>query len=189
MTRQEFIAAALARMLVQYKTAANLRAVISSLAGQSYDELAAIAAAMDAEVLDTATGEQLDGFGKILNVPRGLMDDTHYRAALILKIAENFSEGTTEDLISIFGQIMTATSVQAWDFPPASFGLQAQYPTVPDPVNARTTVEACKVAGVGIGFLSYTTNPPFAFLEDPDPDGLGFDDGSGTIGGYLAASF
>ena len=28
-----------------------------------------------------------------------------------------------------------------------------------------------------------------AFLEDPDPDGLGFDDGSGTIGGYLAASF
>ena len=58
-------------------------------------------------------------------------------------------------------------------------------------INARIAIETCKAAGTEITALSYTTSPRFMFFETDDliGDTLGFDDGSGTLGGILAGNF
>ena len=180
---------ALDRLLYQYKNAVNLKAIVANLAGQSQGEEDALQDIMSYEYLPIAVGEQLDGYGKLLGVSRGTLADDAYRNMIYLKIFENFSEGTAEDLIHIFGSFTRAAQVVVMELIPATISLFAVDANEPDVSAARAAVEACKAAAVAIDSLGLIFTPPLAFYEDPDPTGVGLDDGSGTVGGYLAASF
>lgn len=180
---------ALDRLLYQYKAAENLKAIVAKLAEQSQDEEDTLQDVMSYENLAIAVGEQLDGYGAVLGVSRGTMADDAYRNMIYLKIFENFSEGTAEDLIHIYGSFTRAEFVQVMELSPATISLFAINPNDPDVAAARAAVETCKAAGVAIDTLSLVFTPPLVFAEDPDPTGVGLDDGSGTVGGFLAASF
>ena len=89
--------------------------------------------------------------------------------------------------------------VTLFEYQPATFSLQVNFgesnfappADLADAlINARAAIENSKVAGVGM-MLSYSLSPRFTFFEDLDMQGdaLGFDDGSGTVGGYLSAAF
>jgi len=181
---------AIDRLLHQYKEAENLKSVVRTIADQCYYEVDTLETILSSESLSTAIGEQLDGFGKILNLPRGSLSDSLYRTALYLKIYMVNSEGTIEDLVKIFGSLMNSDHVEIHEYFPAAFSIQASVPVEPDMETARTAVELCKAAGVEIGSLSLTTSPAFAFAEYVGPDETaGFDDGTGTVGGVLSTAF
>lgn len=183
----DHVQAALGRLLYQYSGAENLKNIVSALAQQSQDEEDALQAILAAEHIQTATGERLDGWGKILNVPRGTLSDDAYRAKLIMKIYGNYSEGSIENLITIFGFFMDSTDVELSEYFPASISLQANEPGSPDMVSARLAIEICKAAGVEISSLSASYSPAFAFYEySGGITTAGFDDGSGTVGGTLS---
>lgn len=119
------VSEALARRLYQYQNAGNLASIITALAQQSQDEEDTLQAVQPLEVFKTAAGEQLDGWGKILNVPRGTMLDFEYRARLAIKIAQINSEGSIPDLLNIFGGMMNAWKSELVEMFPATFALNA----------------------------------------------------------------
>ena len=198
------------RLLTQYQTATNLKAIVSAFGSIEAAREAALSDAITKRMLATATDEQLDEYGALLNVPRGGLTDDQFRAALYLKIYENFSEGTVENLIQIFGTVLGQAYglslgemiVTLNEYQPATISMQVNFgggDFAPPAdlenalINARIAVEQCKIAGVGIGLLSYSTHftgePPFGFFEDLRGDALGFDDGTQTLGGVFAAAF
>lgn len=170
-------AQALARLIEQYKGSTNIENVIKAIVPQTQDQEPVLDDLQLLRFLGAASGEQLDGLGRILDTPRAGLSDTDYRGLLTVKIAENFSEGTIEDLIGIFNALMDATKTQAIETFPAAFQLTAINGGVPilPLANVRISIERAKPAGVGIGALIQATADPFVF--DGDPDGFGFDDG------------
>jgi hypothetical protein len=198
-----FTDAYLSLLCQQYQGAPNLKAIVSAEAAQSFDMQSTAQAIPTAEALATATGEQLTGFGLLLNVARGTYTDDELRAQCYLTIFRNFSDGTAEDLIYIFQQMMAVPTTEGerlvvlTEYQPATFTLQANFPsgatlpTAAQLVATRAAIQACKASGTTIGMLSYTQYQPFGFSQDPDPqsDVLGLDDGSQTTGGLLAINF
>lgn len=121
----DHVAEALNRLMSQYSGATYLRAIVSALATQSQGEEDVLQDIMVKEIFQTAVGEQLDGWGTILNVPRGSFTDTEYRARLAIKVAQINSEGTIPDLINIFRQMTNAWKTQLVEMFPATIALHA----------------------------------------------------------------
>lgn len=178
---------ALSLLASQYKRSTNLRAIVSAIAAEVDQLETALMDLLEKCPLRTAEGAQLDGWGRILDAARLAMDDEDYRERLETRIAEIYSEGTTEDLVGIFYRLSGAESVELTEYPPAAVDLQAWEP---DPLIGWAGIKAAllgaKAAGVGLS-ASYAVAPAFAFLEDVRDDNAGFDDGTGTVGGILAA--
>lgn len=121
----DHVTESLNRLLYQYREAANIQSLIVALAQQSQDEEDALQDIIVKEMFDYAVGEQLDAWGAILNVQRGVMNDYDYRTRLRIKIAQMNSEGTITDLISIFQQMTNAAKVTLVELFPATIALSA----------------------------------------------------------------
>lgn len=167
---------ALARLIEQYKGSTNIENIIKAIVPQTQDQEPVLDDLQKLRFLGTATGEQLDGIGRILDTPRAGLDDVNYRTILTVKISENFSEGTIDNVAGIFSALMVAAKVQVDEIFPAAFRLTAidALPLLPL-ANVRISITRAKPAGVGIEALIEAPAIPFVF--DGDPDGLGFDDG------------
>jgi hypothetical protein len=161
-------ALATSRLILQYKDAANLGKILSVFIGQIQDLEDAMQQFGVKRALNTATGAQLDGWGKILNAPRPSTDDSIYRIFLYSKIAEYFSEGRIEDIVSIFKVLMGASIVELREFSPATITIMA---VAPHPIGDLTliaeSIRNAKAAGIKIGYLASAVEPAFAFLADP----------------------
>lgn len=117
---------ALSLLVSQYKNKPNLCALISAITAEC-DELETVFQDMFLKRdLSIAVGDQLDAFGKILDVARGTMTDEQMRAACYLKIYENYSEGTIEDLIRIFKGLTGAENILLHECWPATFTIQGE---------------------------------------------------------------
>lgn len=165
----------------------NLKNIITGFVEQTQDDEDMFQEFFLKRYLATAEGAQLDGLGLIIGDNRGTLNDTDYRARLYLKIFQNYSEGTIEDLLRIYDELMDPDSVVLSEIFPAEFSMMA---INPNPITDLTTVYnaifLAKAAGVGISFLGYTNGEPFfAFLDDTVGNTAGFADlgtpGSGGI--------
>lgn len=126
--------------------------------------------------LTTATGVQLDGWGRILNQGRGGLSDTDYRVLLLGVAAGYTSKGTPPQLIALFFKLVGGSLVEYAEPATAEFWLSV---TGPAPVASyaaiRAIMNAARPAGVTMN-LTYGPSPAFAFNEDPDPNTAGFAD-------------
>ncbi len=166
---------ALRRKMGQYvQDNPNLDAIIKAMVEQVQDEEDVLDDLLTKRGLAVAVGEQLDRLGGVLDTPRNGLADGLYRALLLIKIAENNSEGRIEELIDIFGTLMGATVTNLIEVFPAGFILQSidGTPIVGLP-EARISIERSKPAGVGINAL--IDAPASAFGFEGDPDALGFE--------------
>lgn len=175
------------RLILQYKDAENLQAIISAI-GNELEELEQVNSdLLNLRSIYTATNAQLDGWGEILDVPRAGRTDDEYRARLFIKIAEITSEGTAEDLIQLYLNLMDADWIEFHDYYPAAFHMLAKNGSpIGDTTDIRNAITAAKAAGVEYE-LFVSTSPAFAFLADPDPDTDGFSSlAAPTTGGILS---
>ncbi len=172
---------ALNRLIVQYKGAEFIEALIG-VEGDKAQELEAAFCSIDeqTELIDSE-GAQLDAWGTILNQGREGLSDPDYKIRLVEKIAEYNSEGTPEDLIDIFSVLMNADTIQYDEIYPAEFQLQA---INPNPIGTLSQVaqslNRAKPAGVGVNAIATTANP---FVFENDASGNGFDDFNAPGGG------
>jgi len=100
--------------------------------------------------IDDSEGVNLDVIGRIVNQPRGGVDDPTYRSYLRGRIAANRSSGTPEDLYSVFA-VLYGIPMRMIYFPGriASFILQLLTPITPDQASIGTAfLGAAKDAGV-----------------------------------------
>jgi len=176
------------RLMTQYKNATNLKKILGTFIDQVQDLEDVLQGYNTETALSTATGQQLDNMGKILNVPRSGYSDSVYRIILYTKIAQIFSEGNIENLISIYKTLMGANVIELNEQYPASITLLARDPSpIGDESLIVVAIREAKLAGVEVA-LMYSTTPAFAFLADPDTNTDGFSSVSApTTGGILSS--
>ena len=163
---------------------------------------AVIAQAQTGGLLSPAdsAGVWLDAIGKLIGQPRkgGAYplgeSDTDYRRKLRAAVLRNRSGGTAEDLIAVVSALLgdNAQTIHVSDCPPAAFTVSigvAVPLTSAEQVDIVDFVEAAKAAGVKVAGIAWYTDPTFAFDGFPDPPFAGYDDGSGTVGGFFAVYF
>jgi hypothetical protein len=161
-------------LLNQYQDAANLSSIIATFAGQTQELENALQEFFTKRSLAVATGAQLDVLGEILGMERGSYADATYRALLYLRVAQYNSEGTIEELIGIYKNIMGSSYVFFQELFPASFSMMAINPApIASPAEVFKIITNAKAAGIGNELLA-AVYPAFAFLDDP----------IGTTGGF-----
>jgi hypothetical protein len=191
---------AVATLPSQFIDKANIFGLWTGLAYPITDYEDALYWIQTAYTLDQGAGVQLDYLGQILNQPRlgGPYPvgepDADYVLKLRAAVLRNRSMGSAPELIAIFAALLGANYVgsQIFDTPPAAFVAAIWVSAALTPTEEQILGEFCdaaRAAGVGIRGLAWYTEPTFAFDGFPFPPFAGYDDGSGTVGGYYAKYF
>lgn len=177
---------ALRRLITQYKESPNIISLLNVFVQQIQDLEDTFFQLLQERSLFSAVGVQLDKLGTTLDQGRMGLSDDDYRVLLLIKISEINSEGTPEDLISIFKNIMRAQSVMYGEIYPAGFFMTA-IDADPFSIDIAAAIMGAKPAGVELYYLAQVVSPSFSFFDDPDPLGAGFGDtGDPDVGGWFS---
>jgi hypothetical protein len=156
--------AAITRLASQFKTKPRIQALVEDFIRPLdllEDEIFRV---LNFRWIDTATGQQLDGLGRIVGETRKGRNDQRYRLALRIRIAINVSKGTPEEVISIFSLVTGATDVRMYEYFPG----------------------VVEIYGNENFEYEYEFYGPDSFAFDGGVDGLGFGDVfDPTIGGVF----
>lgn len=148
----------------------NLQKVVKSLTLQAQELNTQEQLLITMRYLNTAEGEQLDGLGQILGLPRipGQSDQT-YREDLQFQIFVNQSNGTPEQMIQILKYLTDATEIWYIELYPAAYQMITNGLSFPDnPSDLIQAIQNTSPAGVSFAALTATYNVnPFVFSTDP----------------------
>lgn len=154
-------------------------AFVSAFAEEVQELEDAVWATIVERFLTTASGAQLDQYGRLLGVVRAGLNDDDYRAVLETTILVNRSSGEVDRLLTIATILLDREGIRYTPHYPAGFRLD--YDAGSTPVSAtrrRLAVEAiarARAAGIGIEVVLESVDPAFGF--DDDPTAYGFDEG------------
>lgn len=165
------------RLITQYKGKEKTEGLISSFV-QGLQEIENVANdfANKRSIFD-AEGIELDRWGTLLDEPRFGLNDGSYRIQLIAKVSQNLSEGTAEDLISMFKSLTRASYIIYSEIYPAEVSITAvDVDLLGDAARIRQVLNLAKAAGVKITSAIVTAANVFSFDGDTDPNSLGFGD-------------
>ena len=172
----DHIAQAVGKMITQYKDSPNLIGLVETTVKQIQDLEDAADGVLNLTSIFNAFGQQLDEWGIILDTPRQGLNDTDYRANLLIRIAQFNSQGAPSDLINIFNLLMRPASgnVQFDEIFPAGFCLTSidNDPLVPLQ-NVAEGIDISRAAGVSTVCLINAPANPFVFAGDPEGSGFG----------------
>lgn len=168
---------ALARLLYQFRGKPGVEGLIAFQAEQ-IQEIEDAAFDFTTKIpMQTAVGAVLDRWGVVLDEARLGDNDADFRSRLFFKVSRNISNGTPEELIRFFKELVQAESVQIYEVFPGVVvmtAVNAQNPA--DPVIVRAQLQQLAPAGVRIGYLATGGDDhPFAFAAHPNPNARGFD--------------
>lgn len=170
-------AQALARLLHAFTDKPLMRAAISAQTEEIQNLEDMLVDLLNGRWIDTAEGTILDRWGTVLNEPRFGLSDADYRIQLYAKIGQNTSEGTAEDMISIYKILTRAAYIVYTELEPGEVLMTA---VAVDPVGDTDRIvevlRRTKPAGVAIQSAAVVGANAFAFDGDADPNAGGFDD-------------
>ncbi len=127
--------------------------------------------------LSSATDAALDKVGAIVDEPRLGLDDEAYRRFIRAKILVNMSEGSPEELLTIFRAITGSDDCRHFDMFPGGFTLVTIRQTPMSDAEMRRVRRMmldAKAAGVAMELIEAL---PGYFGFDTDPDSTGFEIG------------
>ena len=182
-------AAAVARLLTQYKDKPNFEGIIRSIVEQYQDAEDATFDLIAGRALLTAEGQQLDNLGTIVGVERQGFDDDFYRTLIFVQIGKNTSQGEPEKLITILQLLTAATRVLYVNLNFASVQLLTDGIITDEQVNfTYDNMEEIAAGGVRIDHILCYTDNTFAFQgNNPLAPGLGLGDSDDSnVGGFFA---
>lgn len=188
----DYVTEGLSLLRERYKSADTLKAILTAGANRLQSFEAALFEVLNGVTdLQTAVGVQLDMIGAIVGQERFGSDDDGYRGLIALKIAENNSEGTPEDLISLARGILNPERVEYLEIYPAEFSMVIVNPdTTFSDTQVAQSFQRAKPAGVGSGYIERVTTPTFAFAPTVEPDRGGFGDANDPdVGGKFGAVY
>lgn len=119
-----------------------------------------------------AVGEQLDGIGEILGLPRKDGEsDSDYRERLQFQIFINSGTGTPEEVIAILAFLTNGTEIGYIEYYPAAYQMSTNGTTFPDP--PEELVDALNQASpAGVQYVpitaTYGVEVPFVFGLDSE---------------------
>lgn len=183
---------ALQRLMEQFKNKENVGKIFNIYLPQIQeleDELFKLLNALD---IDAVSGAFLDFIGEIVVLPRvtGLADP-RYRQLLKAKIGQNVSEGDPERIVAVFKILTESAHVHYLEINGGNVALQGTMElTDQDEINALfVDMERVVMAGVRLAFIVCADETLAFAFDGAGPPALGFDDGTGTIGGKFATDY
>ncbi len=147
---------------------------------------------LDALNIDTQVGAFLDFIGEIVGLTRvSGTTDARYRQLLKAKIGTNTSEGLPEQAIAVFKILTQSEFVHFIDMFNGNISLTGTaFFTDQDLINDLfNDMDAVLAAGVRMPFFVCADETEAFAFAGPGPAALGFDDGTGTLGGKLAIEY
>lgn len=179
---------AVARLLEQFRTGASMPALVRTFAAQAQAAEDALWDVLVLRQLASATGAQLDVLGRVLGQPREGRADADYVLWLRARMLINLGSGRPEDLLAIFAAVTQgSTGLQLEEQFPASIVLRISSASTVDPAQAAAILQLAKAGGVKAVLEAATSIDTTSFAMDPN--GAGFDDGTGTVGGTFAEAY
>lgn len=182
-------ARAIDRLITQYKSKEKIEGLVKAFTNQLQLIENVGADLVNKRSIFDAAGIELDRWGNLLVEPRFGLNDSDYRIQLIAKVAQNFSEGTAEDLISMFKSLTRAAYIIYSEIYPAEVSITAvDVDLIGDSNRIRSVLDLAKAAGVKITSAIVTAANVFSFDGDTDPNSLGFGDVNDlNLGGQWAS--
>lgn len=175
---------ALSRLIQQYKTAENLKSLLTAIVGPIQtieDELGLM---NTLRYLPDAEGVQLDNIGMIVGIARTPgQSDADYLQAIYGQIAINVSEGTPEQIIAAFNIMTNSDFTILTEFLCSVIFSSTWVPANQEEVDTViTNLMRATPAGVRVdGIIEFDATDSFAYAGITPA--LGYDDGSQTVGG------
>jgi len=188
-------AEALAQLLEQFKGKARIEALLSANMTQ-IQEIEGVAFDMlEAFVVSTAVGDQLDTIGKIVTEPRKGKTDDVYRAFILARITINRSNGRVEEFNTVLQLITEATTGGTWQVherPPACLYVEETTAggSVFDTPTILAILESMKAGGVCVQltYAAALAAETFQFASGSTPEASttnGLGDAGQTTGGFF----
>lgn len=184
---------AFTRLLQQYKDKPNLKKIIEIYADRQQDLELVFVSLYLARSVNDAVGAQLDQVGEIVGLARPgslIGNDDAYRTLIFVKIGQNVSQGEAERIINVAKLLTGSEYVHLLDILNGNVEL-----TITTDLGDQETIdstyrnmEIVLAAGVRVAAI-LCADPEEAFAFDGpnvDAPALGFDDGTGTVGGKFA---
>jgi hypothetical protein len=180
---------AVKRIISQYKDKPNVKALVESLGANQIQQLEyALCGLHNRYNIDASEGSQLDLIGEILGVNRSGRGDDLYRIVLKVKAGVNNSDGTIEDIISIWSLVTGATDIEVRELGNATIEIESNARLIQGlDTTVRDLFKGVVAGGVKINAKFYPEFP-FQFEDFPDdPNAGGFGDvNDSAVGGNLA---
>lgn len=179
---------AIDRLTSQFKDKEKISGFISAFVDQVQELETVFQDLLSDRSLNQASGEQLDGLGRIVGIERGGRNDADYKNLIIAKIGQNTSKGLAENLINVFILLTSSSRVHFIEYYPAECEIYADVDI--STLNTEDIYEFCQKVlsgGVRLNHIGwFDADEAFAF--DGEPDGLGFGDAlDETVGGKFAS--
>lgn len=172
---------ALARLTSMFRDQTLIEGMLRSFVGQYQDSEDTIDDLLTDRTIDTAIGQQLDGYGQIVGELRNGRDDDTYRIALKARTGRNTSEGTPDDILNVFNLLSGSTSTQLIEYV-AVITLTANVDFSSIAAEVKAFTQKVLPAGVRLDYVSsMSASPAFGFLGVPGASG--FEDSTAPGGG------
>lgn len=183
---------ALKRLMEQFKGKANLTKILNIYLPRIQEVEDEIFKLLNALDIDSQEGQFLDFIGEIVGLTRvSGTSDARYRQLLKAKIGTNTSEGIPEQIISVFKILTQSEWVHFIDLFNGNVSLTGTVEfTDQDEINDLfEDMDAVLMGGVRMPFFVCADETESFAFAGPGPAGLGFDDGTGTVGGKFAIEY
>jgi hypothetical protein len=180
---------AVARLLSQYQGKPGFAGLVRALVGPIQDIEAALVQMNTLRGLNTASGANLDGIGKIVGVARFPGEgDEPYRVRIKAKIIINISEGEPESVIAEYQLLTGAQQIILDENHPAAMNIESEIQFADQALVNQIIGFLMEVAPCAVrveGLISF--DPTEAFAVDGGLAGLGFGGLAAPVaGGKLA---
>lgn len=179
---------AIDRLITQYSDSTNLQQLIKVYTTQIQEIETVFFDLLNSRTINNSSGQQLDNIGTLIDQDRLGYDDTTYLGLIYNKISQINSEGTIENLISIFNILMNADKITLSEPSTAHVNLYAinSSPLISNN-DINIAISNSKPTGVSVDLINVQSDY-FGFQNDSEA--LGFSSlTDATQGGYLSDLF
>lgn len=179
---------ALNRLITQYSDSTNLQELIKVYTSQIQELETVFFDLLNNRTINNSSGQQLDNVGTLIDQDRLGYDDTTYLGLIYNKISQINSEGTIEELLSIFNILMNADKINLSEPSVAHINIYAinSSPLISND-DIIIAINNSKPTGISVDLINVQTDY-FGFQNDSQA--LGFSSLSdATQGGYLSDLF
>lgn len=160
-----------ALLIEQFKKATNVNALIGTYLRPVQDLETVFWALINGFMIGAAVGDQLDALGALVGEARLGRNDTNYRAAVLLRVRVNRSQGLAEDIIQV-ANLASGNTAKYFEYYPLGFEVQIDMYSTPN-ILARMLYSTKAVSVLGALVTTQSTNA------------VGFNDTNITISGWV----
>ena len=157
----------------QFDDSPNLRDLLAVFLKQIQEIDNAVVDTVRSRLLDHATGDALDQYGKIVGVSRGRLEEFEYRRFIRARIKSNNSEATINDVVDIFVTLTQPLETKFFEHFPAGYSINGDVQTIPEDSKIAKMVDILEFGQPSGVSTTYSVSEQNSFRFNDEDRGFG----------------